>query len=104
MVNGVDGYGHFKNWTHNSAKISFVTYDTLKDKRHVAIRLISKTDYDGKIRYWGWHHNRKGYNKKDVVETTASTGKYGLSYIGIQAAVMDGKKVAKSCKAWGQGT
>ncbi|MEU7584216.1 hypothetical protein AB0B50_42300 [Streptomyces sp. NPDC041068] len=103
-VNGVDGRGFFKNWTHNSAKISLVTYDTQQDHRHVAIRLISKKDYDGKIRYWAWHHNRKGYNKKDVVETSASTGKSGLSYIGIQAAVMDGTRVVKSCKAWGQGT
>ncbi|MFD5702096.1 hypothetical protein [Streptomyces lasiicapitis] len=102
-VNGVDAYGHFSNWQHDKAKMDLVTYDTRKDGYDVAIRFISKVDYDSKIRYWSWHYARKGYNTKTVVKTSASTGKSGLSFIGIQAAIVDGKRIVKSCKDWAQG-
>ncbi len=83
--------------------MSLITYDTKNDRRHVAVRFISKKDYDTKIRYWAWHHNYKGHNEKKVTKTSASTEKSGLSFIGIQAAVMDGSKVVKSCKSWAVG-
>ncbi|MGK9459984.1 hypothetical protein ACSLFT_08130 [Streptomyces sp. G6] len=96
---GVTAAGDFSNWTNNYTKMSLTVQDTLSDGRSVRIRFISKDDND-KIKYWSWHSNANGYNTARTWNTYASTGSGGLSYIGIQAAVMKGSTVVRTCTDW----
>ncbi|MGW1472326.1 hypothetical protein ACWCQJ_13825 [Streptomyces olivaceus] len=98
-VSGASGVGNFKNWTNNYADMSLTVKDTSSDGNSVAIRLISKDDND-KTKYWSWHSNANGYNKSVTWNTHASTGSGGLSYIGIQAAVIKNSAVVRYCTDW----
>lgn len=73
--------------------------DEKSDGHSVAIRFISKDDND-KVKYWPWHSNSKGYNTFSSWDSYASTGSGGLSFIGVQGAVMEGSTVVRYCTDW----
>lgn len=96
---GVYASGTFTNWTNNYTDMRITASDTKSDGHSVAVRFISKND-SGKIKYWPWHSNSNGYNTTRGWNTYASTGSGGLSYVGVQGAVMEGSTVVRYCTDW----
>lgn len=73
--------------------------DTQADGNGVGVRLLSKDTW-GKIHYWPWHKNTKGYGKTGIWDTTASHAN-GLFDIGIEVARFNSNGTWRNgCTKW----